>query len=523
MKKIPFSAFRQKVRELAFPKGEPENLVVPHDQMILAALVDLQENVPCLQANNVTVNRQCATMFSCGKTILELPHGVIRRVFTIANDDWCDRVYLRMTRLGEVESWSRNLLTYTSPTNPTTLPKLPFGFRYATAATDSPYGRSRNGIFCIHNNRIIVAPWIQSNESVVVEWDGQKKEWGDADLIWDDPVLFEAVQYWLMGKDYLVHHRDAENGTLMMGLYNDVRSRLMYECRERTRLRELQDVPGNTDSRVPDREPTVEEVDDDEIPTDDGTIVFANIGDFGNPSNGTAEEDVANLVKSWVPDFILTNGDNIYAPAADYDEAVGRFYGDYITDDLTTNRFWPAFGNHDWNDGGGSAGFTSYFRLPNNGRYYDFVKGVVHFFVCSSDDQEPDGNTETSKQAVWLRAKMLLSTAKWKVVIIQDPPYTSEADDTPGITRSRWPFKDWGASVVLSGDSHLYERLEVDGLPYIVNGAGGAGIHSFGTPLAESLFRHAGYGAILCTASCDEFKMEFITPDDEVLDTLTLT
>ena len=38
----------------------------------------------------------------------------------------------------------------------------------------------------------------------------------------------------------------------------------------------------------------------------------------------------------------------------------------------------------------------------------------------------------------------------------------------------QWPFKDWGADAVLTGHDHIYERLLVNGIPYFVNGIGGA-------------------------------------------------
>jgi len=43
----------------------------------------------------------------------------------------------------------------------------------------------------------------------------------------------------------------------------------------------------------------------------------------------------------------------------------------------------------------------------------------------------------------------------------------------------RWPFQEWGASVVLTGHEHVYERLGVGTsggpgtFPYIINGLGG--------------------------------------------------
>src|SRR5258705_10398767 len=38
------------------------------------------------------------------------------------------------------------------------------------------------------------------------------------------------------------------------------------------------------------------------------TVRFAVIGDYGADTN--AEQDVADLVKSWNPDFVITVGDN---------------------------------------------------------------------------------------------------------------------------------------------------------------------------------------------------------------------
>src|SRR3982750_3175768 len=57
---------------------------------------------------------------------------------------------------------------------------------------------------------------------------------------------------------------------------------------------------------------------------------FAVIGDYG--SAGEAERDVANEVKSWNPDFIITAGDNNYenGSASTIDQNVGQYYHDFI-------------------------------------------------------------------------------------------------------------------------------------------------------------------------------------------------
>src|SRR6476661_7370829 len=138
------------------------------------------------------------------------------------------------------------------------------------------------------------------------------------------------------------------------------------------------------------------------------TVRFAVIGDYG--SGDDHEQDVANLVQSWNPDFITTTGDNNYpdGKTSTIDANIGQFYHSFIFPytgaygpGATANNFWPVLGNHDWNTAG-AVPYLNYFVLPNNERYYDFVRGPVHFYMIDSDDHEPDGNTSTSIQGTWL-------------------------------------------------------------------------------------------------------------------------
>ena len=57
---------------------------------------------------------------------------------------------------------------------------------------------------------------------------------------------------------------------------------------------------------------------------------FAVIGCYG--SDGPDELAVANLVKGWNPDFIVTAGDNNYryGAASTIDENIGKYYHDFI-------------------------------------------------------------------------------------------------------------------------------------------------------------------------------------------------
>lgn len=535
-------------RRIWVTPGEPRNLRDAHTEMFKQAMIDLGKWVEILRTNNTSVFPACSSYVECGKTIVDSPLGLIKRVYTIANDEWCDLVFYWQSNHKALDCLARNLIDYCidweAPAN-VGLPALQQGIKYAEASTDSPYGRARIGDWAIWRNRLYVFPWLQSNESLVVEWDGYKKDWRDEDVIdtelWgpDAELAIESYVRW----QHELKFGDPQRGELYRREYNGHPGNpggqlgdLIYWSK---RLQEQRDAEQPC---ITMRGPTTAEVEDDAIPAVTPDSQFAIIGDFGKPTNGTAEADVATLVRSWDDGkgkfFIVTVGDNIYTPTVTYEEAVEPFYGSYVTDDLTTNRFWPAIGNHDRNDPtGGLQAYFDYFTLPNNERYYDFVKGATHFFILHSALQsvgatppEADGLSSTSKQAKWLQAKLALSTAKWKIVVVQDSPYTRHAVDWPGHTILRWPFKDWGADILLTGDVHAYERLEVSGFPYINAGVGGTNLEgSFNADAGDLItpfikFSQLGmYGALRCAATCETLLIEYVGLAGTVIDSLTLT
>lgn len=259
-----------------------------------------------------------------------------------------------------------------------------------------------------------------------------------------------------------------------------------------------------------------------------GEINFAVIGDYGTANK--PEADVAALVKSWAPDFIVTVGDNNYPDGAaeTIDQNIGYYYSDYIFpyvgeygSTAAENRFWPALGNHDLRTDFGQP-YYDYFTLPGNERTYDFVKGSVHFFVLNSDPKEPNGRSVDSAQGQWLKKGLAASDALWKLVVMHHTPYTSSLKRNPD-KELQWPYAAWGATAVLSGHDHLYERLAVDGIPYFVNGAGGKTRYNFGRPEPESVVRYnQDYGAMRVQASQTCLNFTFYNRDAEMIDSVTV-
>jgi hypothetical protein len=276
-------------------------------------------------------------------------------------------------------------------------------------------------------------------------------------------------------------------------------------------------------------------------------MTFAVIGDYG--WGGTNEAAVAKLVASWQPAFIIATGDDYYTHAggtgtARYDNSTGRYYCQWLKDVSTTgtrcrigkatlNAFFPALGNHDYSDAKPSLKtYLTYFRLPGTGftntsgneRYYDFVKGQVHFFVLNSNSGEPAGIKSTSTQAMWLKKQLAASTSTWNIVYDHHPPYSSDRQHGSTISL-QWPFAAWGADAVISGHAHTYERLTHDRIPYFVNGLGGAPRYTFkARPLSGSRARYrANWGAQRVTVTNATLEFSFYTVTGALKDKFSLT
>jgi hypothetical protein len=251
------------------------------------------------------------------------------------------------------------------------------------------------------------------------------------------------------------------------------------------------------------------------------SVKFAAIGDYGD--DNANEQAVADLIDNSLVDFIVTTGDNSYGN--NFDVNVGQYFSNYIGsyqgvygNGSTENRFFPSPGNHD-----NMSIYLSYFTLPGadipssntsgNERYYDFIRGPVHFFALNSNSSEPDGISATSTQAQWLQTQLAASSSIWKIVYMHHPPYSAgKAEEI-----MRWPYEDWGASAVLCGHHHSYQRIHRDDnndgniIPYFVTGAGGRSLDSFSsTPPAGTMFQYnANYGTMIITADASTISFEF--------------
>jgi tartrate-resistant acid phosphatase type 5 len=264
------------------------------------------------------------------------------------------------------------------------------------------------------------------------------------------------------------------------------------------------------------------------VPNPPQHVRVAVIGDYGWA--GPAEQQVAELVDSFRTDYVITTGDNNYplGEASTIDQNIGQYFSELIYpyqgsygSAATENRFFPTLGNHDWYSQSAAA-YLAYFTLPGNERYYDVVLGDIHFFAIDSDEHEPDGNSATSVQASWIRDRVAASTQAFNIVAMHHPPYSSGPHGNSEVMQ--WPYAEWGVDLVLAGHDHGYERLQIDGITYVVSGLGGASIYSYGEGVPGSVVRYAKqYGATLLEADSQELRLSFFNVDGQLVDTASIS
>lgn len=561
---LTYKDFKTRLRRTIWiAPGESANMVAAHNIFFNEAMIEIGKWCLLNRQNNTSVLSACATLVRCGLTVFDQPNGIIKRIYTIANDDWCDIVHYDDSTYRELQCWSRRFrCAFTNPDN-SGLTALQQGFKYADKSSDSPNGRARLGLWASERHRIYVAPWIQSNEKVVVEWDGWKQDWEEDDIIneetWGKDVQ-AAIRTYVRWKHEDTFGSDRQKTRdLYVQFYGDGRdvpgelADLMYWDKKK---REGEPVQDCTVRNLP----TSAETQDDAVPAETTTTKsFVIMGDFG--FGGIAEEQMAAQIISWNPEFIITTGDNWYGSEVtkeDLDLKVGRLYQQFIGDysgaygaGATRQNFYATIGNHDRDPVGrlpivlDYMGFAKLQDLSSGGSirpFYSVVRGPVQFFMVDAgydssniNRQTEFGNTSTSLQAEWLRIALLLSTAKFKVVSIHQPGFTSyhtaatsaslAGDGFLAYPALRWPLKQWGADLVIGGHIHWDERLDVDGLPYITTGAGGREVVTINGALSPySKFIYDGdFSARRCTVDCNTLQLDCVNRFGVVKESFKIT
>lgn len=377
----------------------------------------------------------------------------------------------------------------------------------------------RDGQYCMAMDEVtrefLVYPAVFDDHQVSLFWAGVKQAFDDADETPFDQGVAEAVGLFCKAKIVrMVDHDLAENASYQNEytfkkrfLYADARelNRFRYteysagQARGCGRYRSL--CPGGPIHPRPD------------------VVEFCAFGDSGDPATLNNTLDVSTLVKSLEPAFVMHLGDSNYPSGQppQFQQVLINPYGLYIPE-----NFYLAYGNHDIETDGGAFLFnllTKQKALNGGKTYYSFIPhgDKCQIFVL-------DTNKDPAEQAAWLQQK-LATSCMWNIVCMHKSPYTSDDLHYPGETTFRFPFREWGAHVVLAGHDHSYERIWVDNFQYVNCGLGGAPKRGFHDPPVDgSQFRYnAFYGCLYVTATKHRLQVSFFDTRGEPVDSIEFT
>ena len=182
------------------------------------------------------------------------------------------------------------------------------------------------------------------------------------------------------------------------------------------------------------------------------------------------------------PELVLHGGDLVYQ---------SHFYDTWVelSRDLipltSTAPFMPMVGNHEFESA--TEVEEMFDRLygaqgdSHGARYFAFTYGCMRFIGYDSESSRYGMSDAVSEQDAWLETELAAAQAdpaiKLIIVGMHRPMYTlsgywvSNATDRDA---RHALFVKYGVDLVFAGHMHGYERFDVDGVVYIVDGGGGA-------------------------------------------------
>jgi hypothetical protein len=246
---------------------------------------------------------------------------------------------------------------------------------------------------------------------------------------------------------------------------------------------------------------------------------------FFNGGNGTPTachmKQTAALVQSLKPEVVAVLGDAQYEAGTPPD-----FRASY-------DRTWGAFksitraviGNHEYGHQDGTGFFGYFGALGGTPRmsWYSYDVGAWH--VIAFNDQCGEAFVTCAPRTTqerWLRADLAANASRCVLSYTHTPLYTSATTQVD--PRARPLFQallDAGVDVVLSGDSHHYERFAPQnldggadpgrGIRQFVVGTGGRDLRPFGAVRPNSEARNADtFGVLALTLHAGSYDWRFV-------------
>jgi predicted phosphodiesterase len=270
---------------------------------------------------------------------------------------------------------------------------------------------------------------------------------------------------------------------------------------------------------------------------DGGEVRFAVIGDasFGDP---TTRDLIGKMADADI-EFVLHAGDVVdETDGGDpYDSYAAKFY-DVFEPVLRTGPVYTVPGNHDYDPDIRYMGEPFYFHAfppfpdplyptqadDTRNQFYEFEVAGVRFLML--DSQVLFGAPGREAESEWLKQRLSEPVYRATIVVVHVAPFSSSSvhpTDSLAV-RSAWVplFEQAKVAAVISGHFHQYERITVNGIPYLVTGGGSSTLYAQGAMLPQSqVFRRQSH-FLLGDIQGDSLTLTAIGLSGQTLDQLVI-
>jgi predicted phosphodiesterase len=257
------------------------------------------------------------------------------------------------------------------------------------------------------------------------------------------------------------------------------------------------------------------------------------IGDSGYGEQTTIE--LAALMASYDFDFVLHTGDLVYLAQNNLNPVHAFTEKFFLPFEPVLNAapIYPVVGNHEhYPDVVYRSSFAYYAAFPrfpgSSGvisgepslrEWYAFSYGDIQFVLLNT--QPFFGYPGRGEQLAWLEERLSDPDFAASIVVFHVPPFTSGKHTPDGLAvQSDWVplFESYGVPLVLSGHDHNYERLEHQGVTYIVTGGGSGVLYPQTINVEVSRIFSSQMHFVLLEIYADRIELSAIGLDGELFD-----
>jgi 3',5'-cyclic AMP phosphodiesterase CpdA len=213
---------------------------------------------------------------------------------------------------------------------------------------------------------------------------------------------------------------------------------------------------------------------------------FVVLGDnrAGDPACDAVYQKLIAAAAARKPDVVVNTGDQIDQPGN-----LGHWRRFRELSRAMPAPYFLTVGNHDAHVdvSGSEQTYIDQVDLPGREIYYSFTAGNALFIVLDSYRKGEDKRI-TGDQFAWLEGLLAGSHEKLRFVFVHHPLFPEQGRGKHyGNSLDRYQeerdrlhalFKKHGVTMVFAGHEHLYLRRNVDGIPYVITGGGGAPLYA---------------------------------------------